>query len=319
MQPTRLRRSLMALWIVGAALAVGVVGSLLFRAGIGTIFLAPTLTEPMSAIFMRSTIFASLFSAVAGALLSAKRENWRLSPMSDDLAVRLWPYPAVIGVAAGFAVFVIGEATALQLSAPTMAALKCAMNILMAIAIASALRAAAKAGHTKKHDQGFDETQRDISRLAWALVMLAGWLCVIVTLGATVLGYVSLGVFIMRETVWTATVLAMLFLLISCADELFPALADPTGRIGRLLQSSLALPQSSLEQAGVLLSGCARVGLLLFGWTAIMAPFGAGADDLFGRLSASNLDIHIGQVVVSPGAVLFGDWHRAHPRCAALA
>jgi small-conductance mechanosensitive channel len=54
----------------------------------------------------------------------------------------------------------------------------------------------------------------------------------------------------------------------------------------------------------VLSSGLFRLGLLLLGWTTILAPFGASADDIVGRITATNWVLHIGQVAISPGAVL---------------
>jgi potassium efflux system protein len=65
--------------------------------------------------------------------------------------------------------------------------------------------------------------------------MVGAWLAMFSAFGSTVAGYNALGAFIIREMVWIATMLAMLFLLTSFIDELFPALASPDGRVGRLL------------------------------------------------------------------------------------
>jgi small-conductance mechanosensitive channel len=45
---------------------------------------------------------------------------------------------------------------------------------------------------------------------------------------------------------------------------------------------------------------------LLFGWVTILAPFGASADDIVGRVTTTSWVLHVGQVAISPGAILGG-------------
>jgi small-conductance mechanosensitive channel len=50
----------------------------------------------------------------------------------------------------------------------------------------------------------------------------------------------------------------------------------------------------------------ARLALLLFAWAAIVAPFGASAGDIAGRITSANTVFHLGQVSISPGAIFGG-------------
>jgi small-conductance mechanosensitive channel len=110
----------------------------------------------------------------------------------------------------------------------------------------------------------------------------------------------------MRETIWIGAVLALTFLLLRLADDLFPALLAPAGPVGRAVMTGIGLSESALEQIGVLLSGVVRLALLLFGWVTILAPFGASADDIVGRVTKTSWVLHVGQVAISPGAILGG-------------
>jgi small-conductance mechanosensitive channel len=121
---------------------------------------------------------------------------------------------------------------------------------------------------------------------------------------AAVLGYVTMAAILMGETIWIATVLASLFLLLRLADDLFPVLLAAHRPFGRFLRTAIGLSEGAVDQAAVLFSGAARLLLLLFGWAAILAPFGAGAGEVFMRITTSQLVIRVGQVSISPGAVV---------------
>ena len=142
------------------------------------------------------------------------------------------------------------------------------------------------------------------SRLPWILSALLAWLTLGAALVAVLAGYVEMASKLMGELVWIATVLASLFLVLRFVDDLFPAILSPDRLIGRFLRIAIGLSEGALEQISVLLSGLVRLTLLLFGWAAILAPFGAGAGDVFSRITSSQLVIRVGQVTISPGAVL---------------
>jgi potassium efflux system protein len=305
--PTRLRRSLLALWFVGVALGTSLLGCLALRAVLDAILPASTPIDALVAILTRAVVFASLFAGLGQALLSPAMPDWRLAPLPDTVVDRARRYPALLGLTVGTATFLVGAAAVLEVSQPTSAVLQCVTNLVQLVALAATLFAVARSAAGDEHRlDAPTRLGKQGSRLPWAIALIGAWLALFAALGCTALGYIALAAFTIREMIWIATVLAMLFLLVSFVDEVFPALASPAGRIGRLVRTSLNLPVTSLEQAGVLLSGFARVALLLFGWTAILAPFGASAEDVFGRLTSSDLVFHLGQVAISPATIIIG-------------
>ncbi|MDQ2763959.1 MAG: mechanosensitive ion channel [Pseudomonadota bacterium] len=46
--------------------------------------------------------------------------------------------------------------------------------------------------------------------------------------------------------------------------------------------------------------------MLLIGWMLVVAPFGADATDIFGRITSTDLVIHVGTTSISPGTILGG-------------
>jgi small-conductance mechanosensitive channel len=192
-------------------------------------------------------------------------------------------------------------------SLPTSIAGDCLTLLGEIAAVGGALAMVGRARH--EHLTAGDESAAQAgarSRLPWILAALAAWLALAAALMALLTGFLALSSFLMRETIWIGAVLALIFLLLRLADDLFPALLSPNGPVGRAVMTAIGLSESALEQIGVLLSGVVRLGLLLFGWVTILAPFGASADDVIGRVTTTSWTLHVGQVAVSPGAILGG-------------
>ncbi len=107
----------------------------------------------------------------------------------------------------------------------------------------------------------------------------------------------------MRETIWIGAILALLFLLLRFADDFFPAVLSDRSPLGRLLRGPVGIQDHTIEHTAVLFSGLTRLVLLLFGWSAILLPFGASAGDILKRVTSTEAIFTLGQVTISPGAV----------------
>ncbi|MDR3509481.1 MAG: DUF3772 domain-containing protein [Caulobacteraceae bacterium] len=302
---TRLRRTLLALAKVLVAIATPLAALLLVRgvlAGAGAI---TPIFEQMTTLVIRVVVFASFFEGLGRALLSPGRASWRLAPIPDAVVARLRPYPGVIGVSAALATLARGLSTILGSSQPTSAASDCLTVLIEIIAVALALGTMGRARNDHLTTTVAETTPHEAeSRLPWIIAALLAWLTLGAALVAVLLGYVQMAFTLMAEMVWIATVLASLFLLLRFVDDLFPAILAPDRPIGQFLRIAIGLSKTALEQISVLLSGVCRLALYLFGWAAILAPFGAGAGDIFTKATSSQLVIKIGQVTISPGAIL---------------
>jgi len=302
---TRLRRTFLALGRVLVA-ALTPLGALLLARGVfaGTGAITPAF-EQIGPLLIRVVVFACFFEGLGRALLSPSKPSWRLAPIPDQVVSRLAPYPAFIGVTAALAALARGTNTLVGVSQPTAIAIDCITLLIEVLAVAGAL---SMIGHARSEHLATaveEPTQRQAeSRLPWIIAALLAWLTLAASLAAVLFGYVEMASKLMGEMIWVATVLATLFLLLRFVDDLFPAVLSPDRPAGRFLRIAIGLSKPALEQVSVLLSGLSRLALLLFGWAAILAPFGAGAGDVFSRVTSSQLVIRVGQVSISPGAVL---------------
>ena len=252
-------------------------------------------------LLIRVVVFVAVLEGLGRALLSPRRPTWRLAPMSDVAARRLAPYPGIVGAVVGLATLIGGLNTALDTSLPASVASTCIAVLLELGVVGAALFALGGARFAPIPD---GEAQRPHgARAPWVLAALAAWLALVVSLVAVLLGYLALAGFLMRETVWVATILALFFLIVRFTDELFPAVLSPASPAGRAIETAIGLSPSTREQIGVLLSGLSRLILLVVGWLAIIAPFGANPDGLTTRLTGTTLVLHLGKATVSPAAI----------------
>jgi small-conductance mechanosensitive channel len=137
----------------------------------------------------------------------------------------------------------------------------------------------------------------------WTLILIAIWLALAASMISLLLGYVTFGLFLVRELVWIAVIGSALFVLVNLTDAFFAEFAPEEGRIGRVIAHALGLGVHTMDQLSVLLIGAARVILWLLAWGAILMPFGAGANDAFSHLQTGATSFKLGGVTVSPTAI----------------
>ncbi len=246
--------------------------------------------------------FGALIAGLGAALLAPRRPALRLAPVGDQVARRLTGFPAAIGTAAALAAFVAGASGVLALGLPVAIAAECLTVLIEIVVLGGGLAAL---GRARGERLPVAETAaRPPAAGVWLIAPALAWAAFALAAVALIAGYLGLARFLIHEAVWTATVLAGLLLLARFFDDLFPALMAPEAAVGRATLLALGAPPATLRQIAVLLSGAARVLLLLLGAASLLAPFGASADDLVSRFSAANLALRLGEVTVSPSTIL---------------
>ncbi len=303
----RLRRIVLALWLVTVAAGTPLLAGLLFRVALARLDLMTPSVDRLSTLLVQVVVFATFLEGLGRAVLSPGRPEWRLAPVSPDMVGRLAPFPGLLGATAALATFVAGLGSILGASLASRVASDCVTVLIECAVMGAALMAVGRArvAHMAMAPAAPSSADEE-SRLPWILATLAAWLALAASLVAVLVGYLALASFIMRETVWIAAILALLSLLLRFADDLFPALLSPKAPLGGGLQTALGLTERAMEQTGVLLSGLSRLLLLLIAWVAMLAPFGASAEDILRRFTATNFVVRLGLVSISPGVVLGG-------------
>ena len=297
----RLRRVTLALWLILAGAVAPLLGGLLLRAALTQIDVLTAEVDRLIVLLIRAGVFGAVIEGIGRAVLSPGRPEWRLAPIPTAMVRRLRPFPGLLGGTAALSAIVSGLNAILGSSLATRVATDGAAVMLELAVVGAALvalgRARVAAGPAEAA-AGDDE-----SRLPWILAVLGAWLALACALTALLAGYLALAGFIVRETVWIAAVLALLFLLLRLADDLFPSLLAPAGPLGGVLAVALGLSERSLDLVGVLLAGLARLLLILLAWAALLAPFGASVEDIVRRFTPTDFVVRLGLVSISPGAV----------------
>jgi potassium efflux system protein len=303
MPDTRFRRSALAVWIVLVSGLTPLIAGLVLREAFASVggFTAPF--DRLVVGLIRALTVGATIEALGRATLSPERPSWRLAPLPDAVVAKLAPFPLLIGLSSALAYGVAAANAAAGSSASTAAAGDCVTVLFQLAALSATLISLGRArieGLTPKYDTG----EHPQSRLPWIIAAILAWAALGASLLAVLIGYLALASFIMRETIWIGMVLAALFLLMRFVDDVFPTLLSPDRSIGRSIRIAVGFSPGALEQIGVLLSGLCRLALLVVGWSVILLPFGASAGDAFGRLSGSELVIHLGQLAISPATIL---------------
>ncbi len=295
-----LTRSWLALWRVLVGTATPLLAGLLFRAALQNAQAVSDVGDTVMALLVRTVTFAAFIDSLGRAVLSPGHGEWRLAPIPDDLARRLAVFPTLIGASTALGAFFGGFDAAVGVSLASQVIVDNITTALQILVVGGGLVAV---GHARLAQLAAAEAQGE-SRLPWVLAALAGWLSVVVAIGADLSGYLAFASFVVREAVWVGAILALIFLVIRLVDDAVPRLLSPDHPLGGALESALALSPEAVEQIAVLITGLARLGLFVFAWIAIVAPFGASAGDIFGRVAPASLILRLGKVTISPSAVL---------------
>jgi small-conductance mechanosensitive channel len=299
LEHTALTRCLLAFWRVAMGTMIPLLAALIVRAALINAQALTETADTAADLAVSAITFGAFIESLGRAVLSPRHEQWRLAPIPDDVARRLILFPGLIGVSAGLGTFVAGFDAAIGFS---LAAQVVADNITVLLEVAAVSGALIALGRARLVHLATAKAEGQ-SRLLWILAALAGWLAVATTVVAALLGYLAFAAFLMRETIWVGAILGLLFLSGRLADEAIPTLLSPRRTLGAALETGLGLTASAVEQIGVLASGIVRVILFVFGWAAMVAPFGASAGDIFGRVTSTTFVLRMGKVSVSPGAI----------------
>lgn len=305
--PSRLRRSLRALTLVGMTVATAA----LVTIALGSLFSAQEdaagVLPQLGTIIFGTVCFSAYITGLGHALLSPGRPSWRLSTLPDHVAEGLRWFPLQLAVLIAFVVISERMASLLNTSLATTVALNCITQLAIGVAMTLSIMRSERLRYEAEHDP---EHPEPMPRPAWVSVLVgAAWLLLAGSLVCLLAGYVSFGSFVIKQVVWTMIVLATAYLLAVFADDCFKALlarpeAAPGSDAGAAVPVAADNTSRMGEQAAVLLSGLTRVALALLALILLLAPFGEGPTELVSRTSQIQEGLKIGEISIAPAAVL---------------
>jgi small-conductance mechanosensitive channel len=296
----RLKRSGLAVWLT---LVGGVTPGLAAFSLYTALTWSGALSQTAAGIAQQAVwliCWGAYVGALGRALLSVDRPAWRVAALSDFTAVRIRPYPwitALVTVAGGLLESVNA---AVDASLPATVATNSLLAVVFSFTAAAALIAAGR-GRTRAEARTEGAA---VSSSIWSLGAVAVVAAIAAALLGVLAGYSAFALFAARQIFWISVVGASVYLLWQFVDDLCTDLFRPQSKAGRMLHLVFALRPSTIEQIGVLMSGALRLVLLFTGLSLVLSRFGDGAGPLLDRLRQLSGGVRVGEVVISPTAVL---------------
>lgn len=275
--PTRLRRSALALaTALSTLLATAVAVQILYLALARHSELTSSMTD-LWGQFAKLAVTCALIAGLGRALLCTKHPSWRLPALADPVALAMKPFPGVLAalllmsgtlesinriVDTSLSVTLFGRGIVSLVVALTVGA-----SILRANRVRSALAASG-------------EAPEDRSTLA-GLIHAGVTLAIVVSLGALLIGYITVARFITYELVWFEIVLCSVYIMTQLTRDASESLFSANLSTGRQIKHLFALDDRHLDQAHTVVSGLGTSLLMLVAAIALLTGgFGTTPSDL---------------------------------------
>ncbi len=303
----RVRRSGFALWRLAIGTATPGLAALAFVWGLRAADMVDARWAPIFAALVPATFVAAFVTALAGALLLRHQASWRLLPIDDALADALRPWSWLLAALALVdpLLLALNDAVRASRAAHTAAdTAEAVMTLVVAIGVLVTLVRKRRAARAALEAEGAEPVS-GFAHPTIALVVLVVAAAAIAAALAILGGYIGLALWLMRAVIfWPGIVVGALYILLTVADDVATSLFAASSGPGILIGRSIGIRASAIDQFGVLLSGVLRLALVILGLGAILTPFGAGFGSFFSQLGTLSDGLTIGQVTISPGAVL---------------
>lgn len=296
---SRLRRSAFAAWSVALGSLVPVIGVVVMAVAV---LASKVLDFRLALLFTAiagSALMAAYIWALTDSLLLVRKPEWRLLALDDGAARRLRP----LGWAAGGILItsaVNGAFGALFTYPPALASAMSAIVAAMSTAwlfwmllVVGRLRSAAPGG---------DTTGGLVGRWV-ALGLMVLWPLTIVVAVRGALGYVSFATTTTQWVIWTAIVVATVYLLTRLIDDACRAAFGGAPRLSRSAHARFGVADRAVLQFGVLISAGLRVVLWSLALGALFSPFGGQVEGLFDLFRRFGAGLSLGEVTLSPAAL----------------
>lgn len=298
--PTRFQACLRAISFAMTGALVPAIGAYIIGSAVDQAAILPARVEPVLFAMLRGYVFMSFVMGLADGILAAKRPEWRVLSVPDEIAIRMTrmvrDLSVLIVASRIFETVNRAIAAGLGLSVVT----KSIFALLIALLLAYGLQSLRP--DPKPQDQRAIPDQRP----AWTVIArIIAWILVFGTLFGVLFGYTSLAAFLTEQMSWITILVTLVFLAIVFVRETFDQVSSPYTRLFRSIQGATGFSRTSLEQLAVLISGIVQIIIIGLGVALALAPWGVDSGDILFPLRAAVFGFSIGDVTVSFGAAFF--------------
>ncbi len=297
--PTAMQRTVIAAWMAIVNALLPAIAAFLVVRVMQSLQLVPfRFGDVANALVLAVIIFSSL-RAVAVALLAPDRPAWRFLPASDAIARRTVRTATWIG--AVVALFLVLQTINAAIIAPLPAtvALLGIRCIVFSVVLALGLTASARIEAHEREERAKDPYSGPTTTGGWRWLRPVLWLVAIVVGASPFLGYSAFGAYLSGQTVWVLIVLGALKMLLALVDETLSEGTRAGTATSRRISDMVGAEPTSVEQAGIVVSGIVRVVLLTIAAFMIIVPWGVESRDALGVVRALFFGVQIGGINIS--------------------
>lgn len=260
--------------------------------------LSPTRIDKTLLALLQSLALFATVRGLSQAIIAPVRPSWRYLTVADGAAVNINKWVVLYAGIFCAGLFVVRMSDVLALPLPVIEGLQGIFALATAMASMGTLHAIARGLNEDSDSPGGGTIA------IWRWLLPPAWLVAIVAALAPLAGYLTLGWFLVAQAAWVGVVLSILFVALILTDELISAAFRVGTTVGDILLRNLRLRPATIEQLGAILSGVARIFLIMIAGTLVLAPFGLNGDDLSGVFRRLVSGLSIGSVTISPGAII---------------
>ena len=297
--PSRLRKVASALWAAVVTALVPIAAVLVMGELLLAFDMLNARLQAITSAFVRGVLIVSINVGLARGFLSPRRSNWRLPPISDNGALRL--YNLVIAVSSMVALtrFVEAVNDTISVGLPTAVASRGLLTAAATAMLLVTLDRLGKGANDASAKGARAKTGRDWSGPLRVLM----WFLVAVLVLALLTGFVAFAAFLVTQIVAVSALSILLYMLLTLTDEGAGAGFQPDRIFGRVLTQTLGLRRDSLDIIGILFSGAIRVVLITVAILLALAPWRIESGDMLSTVQVAFFGFSIGDLRISPSSI----------------
>ena len=307
--PGRLRRSLHAITLVLLSVATPAAIMLVLLTGLRWTTDLPDEIDDFLISLLGLASFGGYIAGLGQALLLPGRPSWRLLPLSDALARRMRGFPMMLAVVLAGAGLVERLSVVINTGLATAVAINCIVALVLGLTMTFWLQRGARMWRklrTQSPEQNTDPAHPTHALWLRGIIVIQ-WLILGTSILSLLTGYVAFGSFVVKQVAWTLIILSSSYLLAVLIDDACTAIGSAAQKAdanatGASANATPIAPRVR-DQAAVLLSGVARLLLVLVAVMLLAAPFGEGPTELLHRADQLHDGISIGEIAIKPGSV----------------
>jgi small-conductance mechanosensitive channel len=288
--------------VLPAAIAPGLIGQLVY---IGLTWEGQLADDTQALMSDLAGIvgFAGLTAGLFMALLEPARPSWRLLNIPDGVARGMRWFPLTLGPLIVLTRLLDKLPGSINASLSTTMAANCLVALLLGGIAAAGLVRMERLRRVAMHDE---ETGHAPPRPLWLVITVSViWLVLCAALIALLVGYVAFGTFAVKQVIWALIVVAAAYLLSVLVDDFFMTVLGAQKRDADAEHAGHHEPRLR-DQAAVLLSGVARVLIVVIAVVMLLGQFGEGPVELLQRGEQLRNGLAIGEVQLRPAALMQG-------------